>query len=138
MNVWLGIALVVGGFLAVAIAVLIADVARGDVGGGHHTLERARRILVVATDTETTAEADRWVVGQRREHPRLQCWVLSRPDDQALYMEIEDLIEREQPDAIVMVRHEREHHNLVGTFGRLKEDLRVPVDAIYLKERASA
>lgn len=138
MNIWLGIALVVGGLAAVAIAILLVDVVRGDVGGGRHTLERARRLLVVATDAETTAEADRWVQGQRGEHPDLQCFVLSRPDDQNLYMEIEELIDRESPDAILMVRRPDDGHGLAGTYGRLKEELRVPVDAIYLGQEGAA
>lgn len=133
MSVWLAITLVIVGLAAVAIAILIADVARGDVGGGRHTLERARRILVIATDDETTAGADRWVEEQRREHPQLQAFVLSHPDGNDLYMQIEGVIERERPDAVVMARHASESlSTLEGTYGRLKEDLRVPVDAIYI------
>jgi hypothetical protein len=133
VSVWLGIALVVGGLVAVALVILAADVARGDVGGGRHTMQRARRILVVATDDETTAEADRWIEQQRREHPQMQCFVLTRPEGQALFMAIEDVIDRERPDAVVMARHAQQHTAVLeGTYARLKEELRVPVDSIYV------
>jgi nucleotide-binding universal stress UspA family protein len=136
VSVWVGIALVVGGLVAVALVILAADVARGDVGGGRHTMQRARRILVVATDEETTAEADRWIEQQRGEHPQLQCFVLTQPEGQALFMAIEDVIDRERPDAVVMARHSGEHTStLSGTYARLRDELRVPVDAIYVGER---
>jgi hypothetical protein len=61
MNGWLVIGLIVLGLAAVALAILVSDVARGDVGGGRHTMERARRLLVVATDAETRGGADRWI-----------------------------------------------------------------------------
>jgi hypothetical protein len=139
MSVWLGIALVVIGLIAVAVVVLAADVARGDVGGGRHTLERARRILVVATDEQTTTGADRWVREQRREHPELQCFVLAEPDGQGLFMAIEDVIDRERPDAVVMARHASERPSVLeGTYARLKDELRIPVDAIYVGEEAGA
>jgi hypothetical protein len=133
MTVWLGISLVVAGLAAVALIVLAADIARGDVGGGRHTLERARRILVVATDEETTAGADRWVREQRAAHPELQCFVLAESEGQDLYMAVEEVIDRERPDAVVMARHAREHSAaLEGTYARLRDELRVPVDAIYV------
>jgi hypothetical protein len=49
MSGWLAIGLVVVGMAAVAVTVLLFDIARGDVGGGRHTLARARRLLVIAT-----------------------------------------------------------------------------------------
>jgi hypothetical protein len=137
VSVWAGLALVIGGLAAVALVVLVADVARGDVGGGRHTLERARRILVVSTDDETTKAADRWVREQRGEHPRLQCFVLSQPEGQDLYMAVEDVIDRERPDAVVVARRASERNApLEGTYARLKDELRVPVDAIYVGEGA--
>jgi hypothetical protein len=129
MSGWLAIGLVVIGLVAVAITILAFDVARGDVGGGRHTLARARRLLVVATDDATERAADRWVSEQRSEHPGLQCFVLAMPDDQELFMAIQDVIEREHPDALVMVRHE-EQQGLTGTYGRLKEQLSMPIDTI--------
>jgi len=121
------------GLVAVALAVLAADVARGDVGGGRHTMERARRMLVVTTDDVTRAGAERWIDQQRTEHPELQFFVLADAEGQELYMAVQDAIERERPDAVVVTRRSEESRSaLTGLYGRLKEDLRVPVDAIYI------
>jgi hypothetical protein len=138
VSVWLAIGLIVIGLFAVALVVLVVDVARGDVGGGRHTMERARRILVVATDDETRSGAENWIAEQRHERPSLQCFQLVGDEGQDLYMAIEELIERERPDAVVIARHARERRSeLGGTYGRLKEELQVPVDAIYVGAVAS-
>lgn len=135
MSVWLGLALVTGGLIAVAFAVLASDIARGDVGGGRHTLQRARRLLVVSTDEQTAKGADRWIDEQHRERPDMQFFVLTGPDDQALYLAVEDCIDRDRPDGIVVARPAAvSHGSLDGLYGRLKEDLRLPVDAIYVTE----
>ncbi len=42
MSGWLAIGLIVIGLLVVALAVLGFDISRGDVGGGRHTMARAR------------------------------------------------------------------------------------------------
>jgi len=132
MSGFLAIGLVVIGLVAVALIILAFDVARGDVGG-HHTMERARRLLVVSTDETTARAADRWIEEQRLEHPRLQYFVLEGADDQESYMVIQEVIEREGPDAVVVSRHpEDSHTTLAGMYGRLKEDLHIPVDAIYV------
>jgi hypothetical protein len=135
MSGWLAIGLFVIGLVAVAVAVLISDIVRGDVGGGRHTMERARRLLVIATDDETLSKAQSWVEWQRTQASDRQFFLLSAPDSQDLYDEIEDAVERERPDAIVVARHGGEHrHALEGVYGRLKEELQVPVDAIYSGE----
>lgn len=139
MTGWLAIGLVVLGLVAVALIVVAFDVARGDVGGGRHTMERARRLLVVAPDEATLAGAERWVAEQRREHPLLQCFVLGDPGDSDLYMAIEEVVQREHPDAIVVARHAEERDTqLAGVYGRLKEGQSVPVDAIYITEGAAS
>ena len=133
MSGWLAIGLVVLGLVAVAVIVLVLDVVRGDVGGGRHTMERARRLLVVAVDESTRRGAERWIEEQRVEHPDRQFLVLADAEGEELWLAIQDAIERERPDAIVVARHAGESRSvLVGTYGRLKEDLRVPVDAIYV------
>lgn len=139
MNGWLAIGLVVIGLASVAAAVLAFDVARGDVGGGRHTMERARRLLVVATDDATRHGAERWIEAQRSEHPDRQFFVLDDAEDQELYMAVQDAIERERPDAIVVTRHSGESRSaLTGLYGRLKEDLLLPVDAIYVPGNGDA
>lgn len=139
MSVFWVIGLVLLGLVVVAVVVLLYDVARGDVGGGRHTMERARRVLVVATDERTRAGADRWIDEQHREHPTLQFFVLEGEDGQDLFMDVQSAVERERPDAVVMARHEEDSHGVLeGTFGRLKEDLHVPVDAIYVGAEARA
>jgi hypothetical protein len=131
MSVWLGIGLVVIGLVVVAACVLAFDLFSGHLGGARHTMERARRLLVVATDEETSVGADRWVERQRREHPQLQCFVLVEPEGQGLFMAVQDVIERERPDALVMIRHPGEKHlPETGTYGRLKEQLDIPIDTV--------
>jgi hypothetical protein len=133
VNVFAAIGLTAIGLIVVALAVLAADIARGDVGGGRHTLERARRILVVATDDETRGGADRWINEQLLEHPDRQFFVLADTEGQELYRAIQDVIDRERPDAVVVTRHETDSHAIAaGIYGRLKDDLRLPVDAIYV------
>lgn len=137
MNGFVAIGLVVLGLVGVALLILAFDVARGDVGGGHHTLERARRLLIVTTDPYAMPGVDRWIEDQRKEHPRLQCFVLSGADDQESYEAIQAAIERDRPDAVVVARETTvSHAALAGMYGRLKEDLLIPVDAIYV-ERGS-
>jgi hypothetical protein len=133
VSVFAAIGLVVLGLIVVALAILATDIARGDVGGGRHTMERARRVLVVATDDETRGGAERWISEQRREHPDRQFFVLADTEGQELYMAVQDAIDRERPDAVIVTRHERDSHaTATGLYGRLKDDLRVPVDAIYV------
>ena len=133
MSAWLGIGLVVIGLVAVALAVLGFDIARGDVGGGRHTMARARRLLVIATDERTGDQADGWVSEQRSERPELQCFVLVEPDGQGLFMAIQDVIDREHPDALVFVRQEGERHGEPGTtYERIKEQYSLPIDTIYV------
>jgi hypothetical protein len=136
---WLAMGLVLIGLVGVAAVVLVFDVLRGDVGGGRHTLARARRLLVVATDERTESGAEDWIAQQRAERPDLQCFLLSAPEGQQLFMAIEAAIDGQRPDAIVMARHAGESHWAhEGTFGRLKEEQRVPVDAIFVGEERTA
>lgn len=134
MSVWLTLGLFVIALVVVAAAIFVTDVARGDVGGGgRHTMARARRLLVVSTDEQTAAGADRWIHEQHADRPHMQFFVLEGPDDQALYEAVHGAIERDRPDAIVIARHEEESHTvLAGLYGRLKEDVPIPVDAIYI------
>lgn len=135
MSGWLEIGLVVIGLTGVAAIVLLFDVLRGDVGGGRHTLARARRLLVVATDDVTETGAEAWIEEQRAERRDVQCFVLIEREGQELFMRIQDALERDRPDAIVMVRHAGESHWAhEGTYGRLKEEQPVPVDAIFVGE----
>jgi DNA-binding transcriptional LysR family regulator len=136
VNVFLSIGLVVVGLVGVALLILAFDVARGDVGGGHHTLARARRLLVVATDPAAMAGVDQWIEEQQREHPRMQLFVLEGRNDQDSYMAVQEAIEQNRPDAVIVARDEHETHaSLSGMYGRLKEDLHIPVDAIYVESR---
>jgi hypothetical protein len=135
MSGWLALGLVILGLVGVACIVLFFDVLRGDVGGGRHTLARARRLLVVATDAATHEGAEAWIEEQRAERRDLQCFVLVEREGQELFMRIQDALERDRPDAIVMVRHAGESHWAhEGTYGRLKDEQPVPVDAIFVGE----
>lgn len=139
MSVWLAFGLIVGGLVVVAVAILITDIARGDVGGGRHTMERARRLLVVATDAETSRGAERWIAEQRAEHPDRQFFLLDDSQGEELFLAVSDAIEREKPDAVVVARHDDENHAMLsGLYGALKEDSTVPVDAIYVGAEAPA
>ena len=138
MSGFLAIGLVVIGLAGVAAVVLMFDVLRGDVGGGRHTLARARRVLVVATDERTEAGAEAWIDAQRAERPDLQIFTLTAPEGQELFMAIEEAIAGDRPDAIVMARHARERHAEEGTYARLKQEGRVPVDSIFVEEEARA
>jgi hypothetical protein len=136
VNVFVAIGLIVAGLVGVALAILAFDVARGDVGGGHHTLARARRLLLVATDPSAMAGVERWIEAQHREHPTLQLFVLEGANDQETYMAVQEAIEQNRPDAVIVARDEHETHaSLSGMYGRLKEDLHIPVDAIYVESR---
>ncbi len=139
MSVWLAIGLVVIGLVVVALAILAADIARGDVGGGRHTMARARRLLIIATDDETGEEADRWVREQRSEKADLQCFVLVESEGQDLFMAVQDVVERERPDALILVHHEEERHgHEAPTFDRIREQFTIPIDTIYAPARSEA
>jgi DNA-binding transcriptional LysR family regulator len=136
VNGFLAIGLVVIGLIGVALAILAFDVARGDVGGGRRTLARARRLLVVATDPAAMAGIEGWIEEQQREYPRMQLFVLEGRNDQESYMAIQEAVEQNRPDAVVVARDQHESHTtLSGMYGRLKEDLHIPVDAIYVESR---
>ena len=139
MSGWAALGLLVGGLVVVALLVLAFDVARGDVGGGHHTMARARRLLVVATDAPTEAGAERWITEQREERPELQCFVVREADGAQLWMAIQEAIAHERPDAIVFARHDEQPHAMLdGVYGRLKEEHTLPVDAIYVGQGGAA
>ncbi len=134
----IGVVLAAGVF--VALVILAFDVLRGDVGG-HQTMARARRLLVISTDERTHAGAEKWMAEQRKESPKLQFFVLAHTgdDEQALFMDVQASVERDRPDAVVMARHDEESHSMQeGTFGRIKEDLAIPVDAIYIPKEPGA
>ena len=139
MSVWLAFGMIIGVLVIVAVAVLISDIARGDVGGGRHTMARARRLLVVATDPETTRGAERWIDEQRAEHPDRQFFLLDDTEGEDLFLAVNNAIERERPDAVVVARRDDESHALLsGLYGALKEDATVPVDAIYVGAEGTA
>lgn len=139
MSVWLAFGLIVGGLAVVAVAVLVTDIARGDVGGGRHTMARARRLLVVALDPGTRAGAERWIAEQREEDPERRFFLLDDTDGEDVLLAVEHAIDHDQPDAIVVARIEGENPHLeTGVYGALKEGRRVPVDAIYVTPEASA
>ena len=139
MSVWLGIGLIVIGLAVVAVAILITDIARGDVGGGRHTMARARRLLVIATDPRTTRGAQDWIAEQRAEHPDRQYFLLDDTEGEDLFLAVSHAIERERPDAVVVARRDDESHSMLsGLYGALKEDATVPVDAIYVGAEAPA
>lgn len=134
MSAWLALGMFIIALVVVALIILAMDVARGDVGGGRHTMERARRLLVVSTDATTARGAEAWMDSQLVEHPRMQCFVLAGADDQESYLDIQEAIAQHRPDAVVVARHHEDSHTtLDGLYGRLKEDLEIPVDAIYVE-----
>lgn len=138
MNAWVAIGLIFAGLIGVAIVMLIFDVTRGDIGG-RHTLARARRILVVATDGATADRAEEWVAAERIERPDLQCFVLVEPEGEGLYQGIHDVLDREAPDSIVFVRHESDRHaEHTGTLARLHDEGVGPIDSIYVGDEVTA
>ena len=138
MNGWVAIGLVVAGLIGVAIVMLIFDVTRGDIGG-RHTLARARRILVVATDGPTADRAEEWVAAERIERPDLQCFVLVEPEGEGLYQAIHDVLDREEPDSIIFVRKASERHEEhTGTLARLHDEGVGPIDSIFVQDEVAA
>lgn len=137
MSGWVAIGLVLAGLIGVAVVVLIFDVARGDIGG-RHTLARSRRILVVATDDGTHQRAESWIAEQRAEREDLQCFLLVEHEGELLYQGIHDVMDRERPDSIVMVRHAGDHAEHEGTLARLREEGVGPIDSILVEEGARA
>ncbi|MCB0876277.1 MAG: hypothetical protein R2718_05775 [Solirubrobacterales bacterium] len=138
MDPWVAIGLIFAGLIGVAVVMLIFDVTRGDIGG-RHTLARARRILVVATDGATADRAEEWVAAERIERPDLQCFVLIRPEGEQLYQGIHEVLDREAPDSIVFVRHRSERdEEHTGTLARLHDEGVGPIDSIYVHEGVTA
>ena len=138
MNGWVAIGLIVAGLIGVAVVMLIFDVARGDIGG-RHTLARARRILVVATDGPTADRAEEWVAAERIERPDLQCFVLVEPEGEGLYQAIHGVIDRESPDSIVFVRQASERDEAhTGTLARLHDEGVGPIDSIFVEDEVTA
>lgn len=134
MDGWVAIGLVFAGLIGVAIVMLIFDVTRGDIGG-RHTLARARRILVVATDGPTADRAEQWVAAERLERSDLQCFLLVEPEGEALYQGIHEFLDRETADSIVYVRHGSERHQEhTGTIARLHDEGVGPIDSIFLDD----
>ena len=139
MSVWLAFGLIVAGLVVVAIAILITDIARGDVGGGRHTMERAQRLLIVATDPQTTRGAERWIAEQRSEHPDRQFFRLDAPGGGDLSPAVTSGTGRDRRVAVGGARRDDESHTLLsGLYGALKEDATVPVDAIYVGAEGTA
>jgi hypothetical protein len=138
VNGFVAIGLVIAGLVGVLIIILIFDFSRGDIGG-RHTLARARRILVVATDDATAARAEAWIEAERSERPDLQCFLLVEGDGEELYQRVHHALESEAPDTIVMVRHAAERHDAhTGTYARLHDEGVGPIDCIYLEEAVKA
>jgi hypothetical protein len=135
---WVAIALIIAGLIGVAVVMLIFDVTRGDIGG-RHTLARARRIIVVATDGTTADRAEEWVARERVERPDLQCFVIVEPEGEHLYQTIHKTYETESVDSIVFVQHESERHEAhTGTVARLHDEGVGPIDSIYIPDEVTA
>jgi hypothetical protein len=135
---WVAIALIIAGLIGVAVVMLIFDVLRGDIGG-RHTLSRARRILVVATDGPTADRAEEWVAAERIERPDLQCFVIVEPEGEGLYQSIHDALDREGADSIVFVRKASERHEEhTGTLARLHDEGVGPIDTIFVHDQVTA
>jgi hypothetical protein len=138
VNGFVAIGLVIAGLVGVLIIMLIFDYSRGDIGG-RHTLARARRILVVATDAATAARAEAWIEEQRAERQDLQCFLLVEEEGEELYQRVHHALDHEVPDTIVMVRHAAEQHDAhTGTYARLHDEGVGPIDSIYLEETVTA
>jgi hypothetical protein len=139
MSVWLAFGMIIGVLAIVAIAILITDVARGDVGGGRHTMARAERLLIVADEPGLLAGAETWISEQRTENPQRQIFVLEDPEGESLPEAVDRALERYKPDGIVVARSYRDDPgSLGGIYGALKEDSVVPVDAIYVTAEATS
>ncbi len=138
MSGWLAIGLVTIGLMAVAGVVLLFDLSRGDIGGGRHTLARARRILVVATDAETEAYAESWISDQRAERSDLQCFLLVEADGEPLFERIHETIDGAHTDAIVFTRHHAERDSHSDTLARLREEGTGPIDLIFVPQEQNA
>lgn len=123
----------------VAGAFLIVDINRGAIGG-RQTRERARRFLVVSTDDSTDAAGHRWFEDRRRDHPDAEATFmrLDPADYTGSSLAAQEAVDREAPDVVLVVEHGSGHPNPhEGLFGRLRDGLSVPVDAISTQERAS-
>jgi hypothetical protein len=138
LNGWVAIGLIFAGLIGVAVVMLIFDYTRGDIGG-RHTLARARRILVIATDGPTADRAEEWVAAERIERPDLQCFLIVEPEGEGLYQSIHDVLEREGADSIVFVRHASERHEEhTGTLARLHDEGVGPIDSIFVHDEVTA
>jgi hypothetical protein len=92
-------------------------------------------LIVISTDPPTEARAERWIDEQRRGRPELECLHVKEPEGEEFFSTVHEAVERHRPDAVIMVRHGDERRGLLeGTYGALKDDLAIPVDAIYTDE----
>jgi hypothetical protein len=65
--------------------------------------------------------------------------VLADTEGQELYLAVQEAIDRDNPDAIIVTRHDDDSHTtLNGVYGALKEDLLLPFDAIYVTKESQA
>lgn len=142
--VWIVISSVILVLVIIAASFLGADYMRGALGG-YMTLERANSLLVVSTDDETKARAEKWIAKNNVDHPDCETVPLHLTgDDAKVFESFEKELKERQPDAVVWALHDELHHSHEGPYAMAKSQLTVPMDAIYTsgetteqKERAA-
>ncbi|MFY9264017.1 MAG: hypothetical protein WAO61_01100 [Solirubrobacterales bacterium] len=143
--VWIAIASVLIVLFVIAGSFLSADLVRGALGG-HMTLERANKLLVISTDDATRERAAAWVTRYSEQFPVADFVELHVPGEQEF--KVFELFQLEllaqKPDAVVWSLHDQQHGSHEGPYAMAKRELSVPLDAIYTsgetteqKERAA-
>lgn len=140
----LTIGLIIGAVILlaiVAVVLLSTDVLKGDIGG-RHTLERARKLLVVSTDDATKARGADWAAHHAETHADVKIVPLDASQVQGdfnVYLHVQEAINAEQPDAVVWVLHGDEgRHPEEGPYAMAKRELGVPMDAIVVSDSEPA
>lgn len=136
--VWIVISSVILVLVIIAASFLGADYMRGALGG-YMTLERAKSVLVVSTDDETRARAERWIAKNRAEHPDCETVALHLTgNDTNVFESFEQELKQRKPDAVVWSLHDEFHHSHEGPYAMAKSQLTVPMDAIYTSGETTA
>lgn len=137
--VWIIIASVLLLLVVVAAMTLSADYMRGAFGG-NMTLARAKKVLVVSTDDDTRERAAAWMGRHRAEYPHatsVALHITNQPDARTFEL-FEEALKRERPDAVVWALHDEQHGSHEGPYAMAKEQLNVPMDAIYTSGETTA
>jgi hypothetical protein len=139
-SVGLTIGLIVGAVIvlgAIALILLSSDVVKGNIGG-RHTLERARKLLVVSADEPTRARGDDWSAHHAEKHPDVEIVPLDvsgADGDFAAYLAVQEAINAQKPDGLIWVLHTGEsRHAEEGPYAMAKRELNIPMDAIFASE----